>query len=1557
MRASWTSRITSLTATLAVVGSSLVAATVASVVGAPTAQAATGCRAGATSIVSGSALVCQERLTESSTWTPPAEVELVDVVVVGGGGGGGGGAFRGSPYLTAGASGGGAGQVASRSLVPGGSPVAVSIGAGGAPGARGVTAGDPGLPGEQSSFGSLTAPGGTGGGGAILDGSVTRGGGSGRDVNGAAQTSVGGTSANIGIQTVGGGGAGAGSPQAGPSRNASIIYIQNVAELRAGDGGTGLNTVTVGGLFGAGPDQWLAGGGAGGLSYIGQYGSDAGYYGGGDGVWAGRVANAVANTGGGGGGGGYRFALGNADVGGAGGSGVVLVRWTPPPVIAGSTFPSAVTSTQFNQPLAVQPQTGAAPFTWSLESGSLPAGLSLSPGGIVSGVPSGPAGSSPFTVKVVDSRGAEATAARSIDVEVALEITTTTVPGAFRTYPYSATFAATGGTAPYDWYISTGRLPTGLTLNGNGTLTGTPTSSGTFSIRVGVRDVSWRYTSAPFTIVVTSVSALSITTTSLPVGARGLGYSSALQATGGAGTHVWSLASGSLPPGLSLSSQGLISGTPTTAGSYTFTPQVTAGTVATRSLTLTVANELSITTDTLPSGATLAAYSTTFAASGGTSYAWAVTDGSLPAGLALSSAGALTGTPTTAGASSFTVTVTDNFGRTESQAYTLVVSASPPLTITTSAVPEGEVGIAYTDLVQASGGVGARTWSVVSGSLPAGLTLDTDGTLHGKPTAAGPSTFTAQVTTGTETVTQSLTLVVRARLEIATDTLPTGATLTGYSTTLTATGASSYAWAITAGSLPTGLSLGTDGTISGTPTTAGVSSFTVTVTDNLSRTESKTFALGINQTPPLAIVTASLDSGEVDTAYTAELQATGGVGSHAWSLASGTLPVGLSLKSDGTLTGIPTTAGSRTFTVRVTTGGETATRQLTLVVRAQLEISTVTLPSGGTLVPYSRTLAATGGTTYSWAVTAGSLPAGLSLSVAGVLSGTPTVAGASSFTVTVTDNFARTQSRAFALGIAQSPPLTIITAALDNGEVGIAYTEHLQATGGVGARTWSVSSGSLPPGMTLQADGMLTGIPTTAGPSTFTVRVTTGGETTSQPLTLVVRATLAITTDTLPTGATLVPYSGALTASGGAPYTWAVTSGSLPAGLLLASDGTISGTPDAAGGRTVTVTVTDTHSRTESKAFLIAIAQTPPLAVVTGALPPGTVGAPYSGVAEATGGLGPRAWSIASGALPAGLSLDADGTVTGVPTAVGTSTLTLRVATDTETVERQVTITIDVQVSITTASLPSVAVGGAYSQTLAATGGDGTYRWTLAGGQLPPGLSLNATTGVVAGTVLASARAGTYRLTVDAVDGRGGLGTKTISLTVLSPVRVVTAVVPAAGLAGPYSTTLQAGGGTGPYTWSQVGPTLPPGLALDSSTGRVSGKVFAAGQFQFRVRTTDSRGNAAIRLLSLSVSSGTVAQTQLCATLPSRLPVNGARLVVNAHCRTSAQQVVTASVRCTGGIVRTADARACAIARNSAGRQVVRTYGYRPLTVQVTLSAPATSGYRAYRVTKTYFLR
>jgi len=351
----------------------------------------------------------------------------------------------------------------------------------------------------------------------------------------------------------------------------------------------------------------------------------------------------------------------------------------PAPSITTSSLADATNTQAYSQTLAAAG--GTPPYTWSLASGSLPSGLSLnSSTGAITGTPSATPGTYSFTAKVTDSASQPATKALSIAVADPLSVTTSSLPGGIVGQAYSQSVAATGGKTPYTWSVSSGTLPSGLTLNAStGAVSGTPTAAGTSNFTVKATDSGNPARTATKALSIVIVAQLQITTSSLANGTVGQAYSQTLSATGGSGSYTWSVSSGSLPPGLSLNaSTGAVSGTPTTSGTFTFTARVTDGTqTATKSLSIVVssASTVTISTSSLPQGRVGVGYSATLSASGGTApYSWSMTSGSLAPGLSFSTSGAITGTPTKQGSFTFTVQVTDSLGATASKTFTLKIT-------------------------------------------------------------------------------------------------------------------------------------------------------------------------------------------------------------------------------------------------------------------------------------------------------------------------------------------------------------------------------------------------------------------------------------------------------------------------------------------------------------------------------------------------------------------------------------------------------------------------------------------------------------------------------------------------------------------------------------------------------------------------------------------------------------------------------------------------------------------------------------------------------------------
>lgn len=173
---------------------------------------------------------------------------------------------------------------------------------------------------------------------------------------------------------------------------------------------------------------------------------------------------------------------------------------------------------------------------------------------------------------------------------VPLAISSTSVPTGTTGTAYSAALGATGGTAPYTWSLAGGTLPAGLTMSSTGAITGTPTTSGSYSFMAAVKDAASNMQS--YTYSTSIAQGTSITTASVPNGTAGTAYpATTLSATGGTGgPYTWALASGTMPPGLTLASTGSISGTPTTAAGYTFALQAkdASNNTSTKTFSMTV---------------------------------------------------------------------------------------------------------------------------------------------------------------------------------------------------------------------------------------------------------------------------------------------------------------------------------------------------------------------------------------------------------------------------------------------------------------------------------------------------------------------------------------------------------------------------------------------------------------------------------------------------------------------------------------------------------------------------------------------------------------------------------------------------------------------------------------------------------------------------------------------------------------------------------------------------------------------------------------------------------
>ena len=535
----------------------------------------------------------------------------------------------------------------------------------------------------------------------------------------------------------------------------------------------------------------------------------------------------------------------------------------PPLTISPSSLPYGALGKNYNAQLTAN---GSGSYQWSISQGSLPPGLNLdSFKGNIAGVPNA-GGTYSFTVTVVDTQtGQMASANYTVGI---LNITNTSpLPSGSTSSPYSVTFNASDAPSGYSYSWAIDTTPPGLNLNqGTGTLSGTPTSAGTFNFNITVTAGSVSNIAAPppplstskafsLTIQPPAGSGLTISPSSLPFGAVGRGYSAQLRANG-SGSYQWSVTQGNLPPGLALgASSGAISGTASGGGTYPFVVSVMdlksqqGGSAGFTIGILNISNP-----SPLPSGTTTTPYGVNFTASDGPpgQATWSID--APPPGLQLNG-NVLSGNPTLSGTFNFTMTVTVG-GLSASKAFTLTIGSS--LTITDPPVlPAGDVNVPYGYSFNVVGGPSPFGWGLAGGTPPPGimafdLSDPSVRTLSGTPTSTGTFSFMVQVVDKNQNIgTKTFSLTINPALAITTPPpLPGGQTGTPYAQIIAVTGGTPpYTFSVANG--PPGIAIDPKtGLMSGSPTAAGNFAPVVTVKDFASQgvhpgSASQTFQLTI----------------------------------------------------------------------------------------------------------------------------------------------------------------------------------------------------------------------------------------------------------------------------------------------------------------------------------------------------------------------------------------------------------------------------------------------------------------------------------------------------------------------------------------------------------------------------------------------------------------------------------------------------------------------------------------------------------------------------------------
>jgi uncharacterized protein YhjY with autotransporter beta-barrel domain len=723
-----------------------------------------------------------------------------------------------------------------------------------------------------------------------------------------------------------------------------------------------------------------------------------------------------------------------------------------------------------------------------------------------------------------------------------------TPPASYIYSPYQLQFTASGGTAPYTFRpisLSAGSLSAG------GLFTATPTIGNEMTVSFDIVDGGGQ-TSPVFTmripVLVAPITVLNVTP---PAATVGVPYTHDLDASGGVAPYRFSLLY--QPAWLSIGNDGRLTGTPPAGERYvSFTVEVrdslsaapgsgVIGPVVRReSLVLNVSDDSlhGIDPDILPDGALGAPYTLQLEGRGASAAInFATVQGVLPPGVSLGATGAITGTPTQAGSHPFTVRARFADGADAFRTYTLRV-LSAGFEISPSSMPVGMAGVRYRQPITGVGG--SAPYAVgLSGALPAGLGFDPATGIDGIPLQSGSFDITLSVTDATSTtITRNDRIVIQPPALTLYTSIPEATLATPYQFAIGHNGGlGPFRHVVSAGSLPPGMSLGeADGVLSGTPGAAGQYPFSITLTDSTQGTPGTTteaYVLIVND-PAVQVVPAILPRMPHRVPYSVTLSLDGASGAAQFSLVSGALPPGLTLSGSGVISGTPThvSTGPIDFTVEGRLpGGAFARRSYrvdvdpAVILQGQLPVATAgapysqTLQISGAASSYQVQFRVRGGSSGIELVPGLTLPAGLSITPAPdagfriatpgtfTISGTPRTTGDFVLTMELlVDGATRTVFESRMLRVVPGT-LVVPATVLPRAGIGQPYRHVLQAQGGVAPYRFSLPpDATLPAGLRLGADGVVSGTPTERGNWTVSVVVADA----TQPAASTITAALSI---------------------------------------------------------------------------------------------------------------------------------------------------------------------------------------------------------------------------------------------------------------------------------------------------------------------------------------------------------------------------------------------------------------------------------------------------------------
>jgi hypothetical protein len=880
-------------------------------------------------------------------------------------------------------------------------------------------------------------------------------------------------------------------------------------------------------------------------------------------------------------------------------------------------------------------------------------------------------------------------------------------------------------------------------------------------------------------------STVVVTTTALPAGTANSSYFAALSATGGSAPYTWKLTSGVLPAGVTLSPAGVLSGTPTTGGSATFTVQAldcnSPALKGSASLTIpvvaTTASPLTISTTSLVGGTVNTAYSSTLSASGGTSpYTWSIIAGQLPAGLSLTSGGTIIGTPTASGQFNFTIQAADAAATVQKASMALSLSivpaptTVPALAISTGSLPGGTVNASYTGTLSATGGTSPYSWSLASGQLPTGVTLSASGTITGVPTAGGQFSFAARVSDSSsaqQNAVQNYTISIASTSNSAgplgTAGLLSGSTPSSYTVP---TGWNLFAkenfesGACAAGSWCGGNFVSTQYHNDGDPTHSHALSCTYgNPTGNCG-------GLNWNKFLPVGTREVYVSFYEwLDTSFRMNDEMF--LMRFHWDTGNGQPmfreaildyfqnSTGTYNSSDATLlwniqgqpyyqNKLPGNQRNDQTNWTIATGRWV---QHEMYTKFSTVSGTIPISAAVTVNAAAKTYSRSSGSWIADGVTVGSSPHFKGFANTYNNGDGASGGGATSYFVTAVTDTVMTVDDGNGL-LANEGPVSGLSYQIDHADgaysyykdgVRVAYQTNMINPGKVDFSTSNTTLSLMESYSKLIWHAPVNGSCETQAPfkGTCSTRIGNG----------------ACGYEYLPFGWNTAGYTkSSATSSFDTPIDCSTTVGGPMANPPVFN-------------RYLDDVIVLTKSTTASAA------STTLLAVNTSSLPTGSVGNPYSASLSASGGSTPYNWSVAAGQLPTGLTLSSSGLLSGTPTASGQFSFTVQVI-DSSSTQQKATAAYSLSVAasttsalaISTTSLPSGTVNSSYYASLSAKGGVAPYTWSLAAGQLPPGVALTSN-GQLSGIPTTSS---SYNLDAMATDQAGQSTTQPLVLDVAS---------------------------------------------------------------------------------------------------------------------------------------------------------------------------------------------